>query len=64
MVVVFISGAPSNSTECHFVTSDIDIIANYCVTMVISSIRIQVVMSNCKERGSMHIYILGSIYIY
>ena len=36
MVVTFISSTPSNSTACHFVTPDI--IAEYCVTMAVSSI--------------------------
>ena len=36
MVVTFISSASSKSTACHFTTPDI--IANYCVTMAISSI--------------------------
>ena len=36
MVVIFISSTPSNNTTCHFATPDI--IANYHVTMAISSI--------------------------
>ena len=36
VVVIFISSAPWNITTCHFVT--LGITANYCVTMIISSI--------------------------
>ena len=36
MVVIFINSTPSNNTACHFATPDI--IANYRVTMAISSI--------------------------
>ena len=51
MVVIFISSAPLNSTACYFVT--LDIIANYRVTMANGHFidRIQVIMSNCKEKS-------------
>ena len=36
IVVMFISSAPSNGAACHF--ASVGITANYCVTMIISSI--------------------------
>ena len=46
-VVTFISSAPSNSIACHFATPGIT--ANYCITMVISSMVFKLYQASREE---------------